>query len=144
MSGVPQLRDRLEVKTGESAAIMQRAFAGIIASGSATQEATYYRLPFVLVYKVSWLTYLAGRLVIKVDYLGMPNVIANKEIVPEFIQHEARASAIVKAMLPLMDEPAARREMISAFDEIAATLGEGGASNRAALAIIEEVSGEKL
>jgi lipid-A-disaccharide synthase len=73
----------------------------------------------------------------------MPNVIANKEIVPEFIQHEAKASGIVKAMLPLMDEPAARREMISAFDEIAATLGEGGASNRAALAIIQEVSGEK-
>ena len=143
MSGVPQLQDRLEVKTGESAAIMQRAFAGVIASGSATQEAAYYRLPFVLVYKVSWLTYLAGRLVIKVDYLGMPNVIANKEIVPEFIQHEAKASAIVKAMLPLMDEPAARHEMISAFDEIAATLGEGGASNRAALAIIEELSGEK-
>jgi lipid-A-disaccharide synthase len=143
VNGVPQLQDRLEVKTGESAAIMQRAFAGVIASGSATQEAAYYRLPFVLVYKVSWLTYLAGRLVIKVDYLGMPNVIANKEIVPEFIQHEAKASAIVKAMLPLMDEPAARHEMISAFDEIAATLGEGGASNRAALAIIEELSGEK-
>jgi lipid-A-disaccharide synthase len=141
--GMMQLQDRLEVKTDESAGIMQRAFTGIIASGSATQEAAYYRLPFVLVYKVSWLTYLAGRLVIKVDYLGMPNVIANKEIVPEFIQHEAKASAIVKAVVRLMDEPAARHEMISAFDEIASTLGEDGASNRAALAIIEEVSGEK-
>jgi len=141
--GVTPPQDRLELKTDESAGIMQRAFAGIIASGSATQEAAYYRLPFVLVYKVSWLTYLAGRVVIKVDYLGMPNVIANKEIVPEFIQHEAKPSAIVKAVLRLMDEPAARRAMISAFDEIAATLGEGGASNRAALAIIEELSGEK-
>jgi lipid-A-disaccharide synthase len=142
-SEVTQLRDRLEVKTDESAAIMQRAFAGIIASGSATQEAAHYRLPFVLVYKVSWPTYLAGRLVIKVDYLGMPNVLANKEIVPEFIQYQAKPRAIVKAVLALMDEPAARREMISAFDEIAATLGEGGASKRAALAVIEELSGEK-
>jgi lipid-A-disaccharide synthase len=132
-------RQRIQIKIGDAAQIMQRAFAGIIASGSATQEAAYFRLPFVLIYKVSWLTYLAGRLVINVDYLGMPNVLANKEIVPEFIQHEAKPRNIAKAVLHLMDDPATRNEMISAFDEIVATLGEGGASNRAAKALIETI-----
>jgi lipid-A-disaccharide synthase len=132
-------RQRIQIKIGEAAQIMQRAFAGIIASGSATQEGAYFRLPFVLIYKVSWLTYLAGRLVINVDYLGMPNVLANKEVVPEFIQHDAKPRAIAKAVLRLMAVPAARSEMISAFDEIVATLGQGGASARAAKAILQEL-----
>jgi lipid-A-disaccharide synthase len=136
-------RERVQIKIGEAAQIMQRAFAGIIASGSATQEAAYFRLPFVLIYKVSWLTYLAGRLVINVDYLGMPNVLANKEVVPEFIQHHARPRAIAKAVQRLMDETSARSEMISEFDEVIDTLGEGGASNRAARAIVEEIGGGK-
>src|SRR5437667_1326167 len=111
-SKVSSDRSGFKIKIGEAAQIMQRASAGIIASGSATQEAAYFRLPFVLVYKVSWLTYLAGRLVIKVDYLGMLNVIANRAIVPEFVQHEARPRSIAKAVLRLMDDPAARNAMV--------------------------------
>src|SRR5438876_7159689 len=65
-------RQMIHIKVGETAAIMQRAFAGIVASGSATLEAAYFRLPFVLVYKVAWPTYLAARLVVTVKYLGMP------------------------------------------------------------------------
>jgi len=139
--GVAELQDQqsFEVKTGDAAAIMQRAFVGVVASGSATLEAAYFRLPFVLVYKVSWLTYLAARLVVNVRYLGMPNVLANKEVVPEFIQHRAKPRAIAKALLRLMDEPARRSEMISDFDAIISTLGEGGASRVAAGAIIDEL-----
>jgi lipid-A-disaccharide synthase len=136
-------RERVQIKIGEAAQIMQRAFAGIIASGSATQEAAYFRLPFVLIYKVSWLTYLAGRLVINVDYLGMPNVLANKEVVREFIQHHAKPRAIANAVQRLMDEPAARGEMISTFDEIVATLGQGGDSARAAKAILQELGDKR-
>jgi lipid-A-disaccharide synthase len=118
---------------------MQRASVGIIASGTATQEAAFYRLPFVLVYKVSWATYLAARLVIKVDYLGMLNVIANRQIVPEFIQHKARPKQIARAVLRLLNEPNARHTMISGFDEIISSLGELGASDRAARAILAEL-----
>jgi len=136
-------RPGFEIKIGEAAQIMQQASVGIIASGSATLEAAYFRLPFVLVYKVSWLTYLAGRLVIKVDYLGMLNVIANRAIVPEFVQHEARPRSIAKAVLRLVDNPAARDAMVSAFDEIIASLGQGGASDRAARAILQELGDER-
>jgi lipid-A-disaccharide synthase len=127
------------VVTDETAAAMQRASVGIIASGSATLEAAYFRLPYVLIYKVAWPTYLAARLVVNVKYLGMPNLLANKEIVPEFIQHRARPNTIAKAALQLINDPAARDEMISEFDRIVAKLGEGGASERAARAIVEEL-----
>jgi lipid-A-disaccharide synthase len=148
----------IQIKVGETAEIMQRAWAGIVASGSATLEAAYFKLPFVLIYKVAWPTYLAARLVVNVNYLGMPNLLAGEEVVPEFIQHRAKPDAIVKALLSLIENPNAREEMISQFDVIVDKLqaaaisslpgrsGErpslmraSGASESAARAIIEEI-----
>jgi len=133
-------QELFQVVTGEPAATMQRASFGIIASGSATLEAAYFRLPFVLVYKVAWPTYLAARLVVNVRYLGMPNVLADKEVAPEFIQHRARPGVIAKTVFQLINNPTARDRMISEFDRIVAKLGEGGASEKAARAIVKELS----
>ena len=154
----PQDREVIQIAVGQTANIMLRALAGIVASGSATLEAAYFRLPFVLVYKVAWSTYLVGRLVVNVDYLGMPNLLGDKEVVPEFIQHRAKPGAIAKAVRPLMEDPRARERMISEFDSIISKLqgaavssppgrsgdrpsliGDSGASQRAARAIIEEI-----
>ncbi len=135
----PQDRAAIQIKLDETVVIMQRAWAGIVASGSATLEAAYFRLPFVLIYKVAWPTYLAARLVVSVKYLGMPNLLADKEVVPEFIQHRAKPNAMVKAVQPLIENANARDEMISQFDSIIPKLGDSGASERAARAIIEEL-----
>jgi len=134
----------IQVKVGETAALMQRALAGIVASGSATLEAAYFRLPFVLIYKVAWPTYLAARLVVNVKYLGMPNVLADKEVVSEFIQHRARPDGIVKAVRGLMKDADARDRMVSEFDRIVGKLGEGGASEKAARAIAEEIGRSRM
>jgi lipid-A-disaccharide synthase len=127
---------RIEIKPGRTAEIMQRSTVGIVASGSATLEAAFFRLPFVLIYKVSWPTYLAGRLLVKVNYLGMPNVLADKQVVPEFIQQRARPDEVGPAVLRLLDDPNARQQMLWEFDKIAALLGESGASERAAREIL--------
>ncbi len=132
-------RQTMQTKLGETAAIMQRAFAGIVASGSATLEAAYFRMPFVLVYKVAWPTYLAARLVVTVKYLGMPNVLANKEVVPEFIQHTAKPAAIANAVQRLIEDAGAREQMISEFDSIMGKLGRGRASEKAAQVIMVEL-----
>ena len=136
-----QLTDRraIEIAVGQTADIMQRAFVGIVASGSATLEAAYFRMPFVLIYKVAWPTYVAARLVVNVDYLGMPNLLAGKEVVQEFIQHEAKPDAITKAVWLLMEDTPAHDRMISDFDAIIGKLGGTGASERAAQAILEEL-----
>jgi lipid-A-disaccharide synthase len=141
VAGLDQSQDReaIQIKAGATAVIMQRAWAGIVASGSATLEAAYFRLPFVLIYKVAWPTYLTARLVVSVKYLGMPNLLADKEVVPEFIQHRAKPNALVKALQPLIENANTRQQMISQFDVIIAKLGGGGASERAARAIIEEI-----
>jgi lipid-A-disaccharide synthase len=140
-AGLDQSHDRaaIEIKVDETAVIMQRAWAGIVASGSATLEAAYFRLPFVLIYKVAWPTYLAARLVVNIKYLGMPNLLADKEVVPEFIQHGAKSNAIAKAVQPLIENASTRERMISQFDAIIPKLGDSGASERAARAIIAEI-----
>jgi lipid-A-disaccharide synthase len=140
MSGASSLRERVRIVTGDAAGTMQRARAGMVASGTATLEAAYFRLPFVLVYKVSWPTYFAARLVLKTKYLGMPNVLAGREIIPEFIQHEARPQTIAKAVLKLMNDQAAREMMSSEFAAIIAKLGESGASATAARAVVDELN----
>jgi lipid-A-disaccharide synthase len=134
-----RIRHRFHVVMGDSSGTMQRAFAGMVASGTATLESAYFRMPFVLVYKVSWPTYVAARLVMRTRFLGMPNVLADREIVPEFLQHEARPRAIAPAVLELMDDRSAREAMISEFDAIIEKLGETGASEKAARAILKEL-----
>lgn len=140
MLAASPLRERVRVLAGDAPETMQRAFAGMVASGTATLEAAYFRLPFVLVYKVSWPTYFAARLVLKTKHLGMPNVLAGREIIPEFIQHEARPDIISKAVLKLMNDQAEREAMISEFDAIIAKLGETGASAKAARVILDELN----
>jgi lipid-A-disaccharide synthase len=74
--------------------MMQRATLAITASGTATMECAFYGCPMIVVYKVNWLTYLVGRMVVTVNWLAMPNVIAGRAIVPEFIQHDANPDRI--------------------------------------------------
>lgn len=137
--GLPAKNDslgKISVVVGQTAQTMQRAAAGIVASGTATLEAAFFRLPFVLVYRVAALTYLVGRALIRVKYLGMPNVLANKEIVPEFIQGEARPAAIAAEVRGLLENSARREQMLADLDAVIGQLGAGGANETAARALL--------
>ncbi len=128
------------VRVGGARELLRRATAGMVASGTATLEAALARLPFVLVYRVSWLTYFAARAVVKVKHLGMPNVLAGREIVPEFIQHRADPRAIAHAVNRLVNDSSRRAEMLRSFASIAEKLGEGEAAQNAAAAILQELN----
>jgi lipid-A-disaccharide synthase len=111
----------------------------MVASGTATLESSFYLLPFVLIYKVAWLTYFPGRLLIRVDHLGMPNILAGKEIIPEFIQHEALPVRIADAVWQLFSDPTRREVMISEMARIIGRLGGKGAGQRAAEVVVREL-----
>jgi len=121
--------------------LMQRAFVGMVASGTATLEATFYRLPFVLIYKVSWLTYVPGRMFIRVDHLGMPNILAGREIIPEFIQDEAKPERIADAVWQLYSIKGARTVMVGDMDRVTELLGRTGVGQRAADVVLRELEG---
>ena len=130
---------KFSIVTGDAPSLMERVNVGMVASGTATLEAALSELPFVLIYRVAWLTYLAARLVVKVKYLGMPNVLANREIVPEFIQHKARPRAIAAAVARLLTDKTERTQMLTDFACVAQKLGRGEASVNAAEAIVTEL-----
>ncbi len=86
--------------------------AGIVASGTATVEAAMMNCPFVMVYRVSTLTYLLGKPRVKVPRFAMVNLIAEKEVVPELVQNDFTAPNVVSALRKILPEGAARRSML--------------------------------
>lgn len=112
--------------------LAQEATVGMVCSGTATLEAAYFGLPMLITYKVAPLTYVAGRLLVRVPYLGMPNVLANKEVAPELLQMAATPGALARVTESLLMEPSRREAQRAAFREIIAALGEPGAGARAA------------
>jgi lipid-A-disaccharide synthase len=132
--------DGLPIGLQNAYELMQRAFVGMVASGTATLESSYFLLPIVLVYKVSWFSYVPGRLLIRVNHLGMPNILAGKEIIPEFIQRNAVPGRIGDSVWKLYDNPDLRANMVGEMERVIRLLGEKGAGRRAAEAVVRELN----
>jgi lipid-A-disaccharide synthase len=130
----------LRIGLGTAHELMQRAWVGMVASGTATMEASFFQLPFVLIYKVSWLTYVIGRALIRVDYLGMPNILAQRALIPEFIQHRADPATIAQALDRLCNDPKARARMLAGMAEVIGLLGQEDTGRQAARVISEHLT----
>lgn len=123
---------------GSARGLMRRAAVGLVASGTATVEAALCGLPFAVVYRVAPLTYWVGRAVVRVPFLGMVNLLAEREIAREFIQGAARPEALAAEVLRLLEDPDARGEQAREFAAVRDKLGRGeGASANAATAILD-------
>jgi lipid-A-disaccharide synthase len=126
----------VEVRVGSARELMQRAAAGMVASGTATLECAFFGLPYALVYRVSWLTYAVARCLVTVDHLGIVNVMAGREIVPEFIQQRAQPELLARAVSELLADRARRERMQRELAEAMATLEGERAAERAAAAAL--------
>ena len=102
----------------ESLAALHHSRAGIIASGTATVEAAMMELPFVMVYRVSTLTYLMGKPRVKVPRFAMPNLIAEREVVPELVQQNFTAENVVRCMREILPDGTKREQMIQGLREV--------------------------
>lgn len=131
--------EQLEIDPGGAHRLMQRAFAGVVASGTATLEAAVFGLPYCLVYRVAWPTYLIGRMLIQVDYLGIVNILAGREVVKELLQGDACAACIFEELNRLLNEPGKRTALVAELAEVVGRLGGGQAYEQAAAAVREEV-----
>ena len=118
--------------------VMAFGSAGIVASGTATLEAAVLGLPTVVCYKTSNITYWIGKLLIKVKYISLINLIAQRKVVPEFIQHKMTSESLVKAIVPLLSNTPERKKMIDGYKQITNTLGNHGVYSCAAKLIAEK------
>jgi lipid-A-disaccharide synthase len=124
---------------GQAHALVGAARAGVVASGTATVEATLLGLPMVVVYRLSAVTYALGRPFVRVPHYAMPNLIAGREVVRELIQSGFRASAVADEALALLTDGPRREAVRSGLALARARLGKGGASKRAAEAVAGEI-----
>ncbi len=116
--------------------IMQRAAVGVVASGTATLEAACLGLPYCLTYKVAWLTALVARQVMKVDFLGIVNVMAGREVVRELLQEKSTGPVIADELERLLSDDVVRNALQDDIARVVAMLGEGGSHERAASCVI--------
>ena len=116
--------------------IMQSADLLIMSSGTATLEATLFRTPLIVIYRLSNISYLMGKLLVKVPFISLANLIANKKGITELVQHEANADNIVNEANTLLSDNEYRAQMIKFLTEVNQKLGESGTSDRAAEIIL--------
>ena len=110
---------------------------GLIKSGTSTLEASIAGLPYVLIYVAHPITYWVGRLLVKIDFLGLANIIAGRRVIPEFIQHEAKPHKIAAAVTELLRNKEQLTEMKAALTEVRHSLGTENAAVNAAEAVLE-------
>ncbi len=130
----------LTIETGTAAALMQRVACGAIASGTATLEAAIHELPYCLIYKVSPGTYVAGKLLIRVPWLGIVNILAGREVVKEFIQGRCSPEKIAGELLRLSDNSQARTALAGELRAVVDNLSGDGAYGKAAAAVLATVA----
>lgn len=127
--------EMVAVTDGGSHSLMQRAGCAVIASGTATLEAAYYGLPYCLVYRVAPLTYAAAKVLVKIPYIGLVNILAGEEVVKELVQDAATPEAVAGELSELIESPEKRHALQSCLTETSGKLGGKGAHERAAKAV---------
>ncbi|MBI5016721.1 MAG: lipid-A-disaccharide synthase [Deltaproteobacteria bacterium] len=120
----------LEVLDGRAQEVMERSRLCLVASGTATLECATVGTPMVVVYRVSPLTYALGRLLVRVPFIALPNLIAGRRVVPELVQ--TGPEALAAAAEPLLADGPGRDEVLRGLAEVRGLLGAPGASGRAA------------
>ena len=115
---------------------LQHSEVAVVASGTATLEATLRERPMVVVYRVSPVTWLFGKFLVDVPFYSMVNILANKPIVPELMQSDFTAANLAARVEYLLEHPEACNEMVKEFQALKLRLGPGGAIEKAADAVI--------
>lgn len=106
--------------------------AVVCVSGTVTLQVALTATPMVIIYKLSPLTYLLGRLLVKVPFIGLANIVAGKRVARELIQQDASAENIAAEILPMLDDEDYARQLRKGLLEVREKLGEGGCSRKVA------------
>lgn len=117
------------------------ADAAIVSSGTATVEAALLNAPMVVVYRVTPLTALLAKPLVRTSYFSMVNLIAERRVVAELIQKDFTPSKLAQEVLRLLNDPRAREDLRAGLAEVRQRLGPPGAVDRAADAIVQLLSG---
>ena len=121
--------------------LMNIATVAIAASGTVTLEASLLKLPTIIIYKTATLTYFLGKILVKIPYISLPNIIAGRKIVPELLQYAVTADNIANEAMPVLTTPAIHKAVVTDLEEVRRKLGAEGAVRRVAQEILAVAQG---
>jgi lipid-A-disaccharide synthase len=113
----------------------------LVASGTATLEMALLRIPMVIVYRVSRLTFFLARLLVRVPVIGMVNLVSEKAVVPELLQGELTAENLYETCIPFFEHANYYAQVKKDLAKVQGLLGTPGASARAARVVCEVLNG---
>ena len=122
---------------GRAPEVVGASDAAVVASGTAALEAGLMQRPLVVVYRVSLITYWVGRLMLKVAFVSLINLLAGRRVVPELLQGDLTPERIAEEVRRVWLPGAPRQEMLEGLAEMRGRLGEAGAATRAAESVLE-------
>lgn len=123
---------KIKIISGHTYEAVSCADLVLVASGTATLETALLKVPMIIVYKISTLSYWIGRLIVDVNNIGLANIVAGKTVAPELIQNDACGEHIAREAIAILKNENRRQEIVSELAAIRARLGEPGAAGRAA------------
>ena len=118
MTSVGDLAVRFVIAEQGARQVLTAADAALVASGTATLETALCHTPMVVAYRMHWLSHAVISRLLRTPWVALPNIIANRGIVPELLQHEATPAALAQALLPLLNDDKARQTQLIWFDEM--------------------------
>ncbi len=121
--------------------VLRASDAALVTSGTATLETGLMAVPMVIVYRISALSYLIGKMIVDVDHIGLVNIVAGMRLVPELVQKESTPQNMADAMARFLDDPSYYEEVKTQLSGIRSRLGDEGASSRVASVVLEILRG---
>jgi lipid-A-disaccharide synthase len=129
----------LQSQIGDLPAALAQADLALASTGTVTLECAYFGVPAIALYKTSFLTWEIAKRIITVQYGAMPNLLADRELFPEFIQDNATSDNIAQAAIALLQDEPRRKVIQEQLPSLVASLGTPGAAQRAAQAVLSLV-----
>jgi lipid-A-disaccharide synthase len=117
--------------------VLAHCVAAVAASGTASLELALLGVPHVVAYQVSPVTWRAARLLVHVEHVALPNLIAGRTVVPEFLQRMVEAEAIADPVLTWLEDEAARADVVRELAAVRMAVGPSGVADRAARAALD-------
>jgi lipid-A-disaccharide synthase len=134
-----KVSDRIKVFEGRSHEVLKASDVALLASGTSTVEGTVLGTPMVVTYKASPLSWFLAKLLVKVPFVSIANLIVGRRIVPELLQDSANPEDLARELIDILTNGPKRQAMIGDLDQAAKLLGGPGASARVLAIIMEEI-----
>jgi lipid-A-disaccharide synthase len=129
----------VQVIQGDVYRVLKACDMALVASGTATLEAAILEVPMIIVYRVSFFSYWFGKMVVRVPFIGLVNLVAGEEVVPELIQGDVTPERLAQEAMDILEHDDKRRNMVRKLHALRETLGQGSASEKTARIALEMI-----